>query len=87
MKKKYLALVLAACMTGEQGKQIPHRPGQRQGQQRQQQKKQQTPLQQNPLKQQTLQQQPVSMDPAAKLLRHGRIMMQESLRSDRRQIL
>lgn len=85
MKKKYLALVLAACMTASLAA-----CGSTQLIQallQQQQKKQQTPLQQNPLKQQTLQQQPVSMDPAAKLLRHGRIMMQESLRSDRRQIL
>ena len=81
MKKKYLALVLAVCMQLVVPQQLI------QALLQQQQKKQQTPLQQNPLKQQTLQQQPVSMDPAAKLLRHGRIMMQESLQSDRRQIL
>lgn len=86
MKKKYLALV-AGSLHGPLLWQLVVPQQLIQALLQQQQKKQQTPLQQNPLKQQTLQQQPVSMDPAAKLLRHGRIMMQESLRSDRRQIL
>ena len=79
MKKKYLALVLAACMTAS----LAACGSTAADTSAQQQRKRQTPLQQNPPKQQ----QPVSTDPAVKLLRHGRIMMQESLQSDRRQIL
>lgn len=85
MKKKYLALVLAACMTASLAA-CGSTAADTSAPAATTEEAADTAAAESTEAADTAEQ-PVSMDPAAKLLRHGRIMMQESLRSDRRQIL